>query len=139
MSDMFKLAQATLAAQPFSKLLGAELPVFGDGQAHIVVPLRPDLLQQHGFAHGGVVSYAADNAITFAAGTMLGNSVTAEYKINYVRPAIGEKLIARAQIINVSKRQAVCRCDVFVLKEGEEKLCATAMGSVTKVTSSKTD
>lgn len=137
MVDLFQIAKKILADQPFSVLLGAELSVFEVGRAEIVIPLRDDLRQQHGFAHGGVVSYAADNTITFAAGSILGNSVTAEYKINYVRPAVGEKLIARAEVITHTQRQAVCRCDVYAVKDGESKLCATALGSVAKVMTDK--
>lgn len=32
-------------------------------------PLRDEHLQQHGFVHGGVISYLADNALTFAGGS----------------------------------------------------------------------
>jgi len=88
--------------------------------------------QQHGFVHGGVVSYAADNALTYAGGTaMRVPVVTSEFKINYVRPAVGERLIARAHAVHHGKSQAVCRCDVFVLKDGVEKLCAVAQGTIT--------
>lgn len=137
MIDLFKIAEKTLAEQPFSVLLGAKLTVFEEKRAEIEIPLREELRQQHGFAHGGVVSYAADNTITFAAGSVLGNSVTAEYKINYMRPAIGEKLVARAEVLSHTTRQAVCRCDVYAVKDGESKLCATALGSVAKVMSDK--
>jgi uncharacterized protein (TIGR00369 family) len=64
-------------------LLGAHLTQLRQGEAELVIPITSDLLQQHGFVHGGVVSYAADNALTFAGGSVLGPAVvTAEYKIN---------------------------------------------------------
>ena len=90
--------------------------------------------QQFGFVHGGVISYAADNALTFAGGYALGpNIVTSEFKINYVRPAIGERLMARAEVVHAGRSQAVCRCDVFVLAGGEEKLCAVAQGTIVRL------
>lgn len=61
------LAQKVLEAQPFSVLIGARITRFEDGAATLEIPVHPDLLQQHGFLHGGVLSYAADNALTFAA------------------------------------------------------------------------
>jgi acyl-coenzyme A thioesterase PaaI-like protein len=64
--DLLALGRQVLASQPFSILLGAELAAFSEGHAEIRIPLRPEHQQQHGFAHGGVVSYAADNALTFA-------------------------------------------------------------------------
>lgn len=122
-----------LAEQPFSVLIGSALDRLEAGQAELSLTLRDDHLQQHGFAHGGVVSYLADNALTYAGGTVLGDSVTLEFKINYVRPAIGEKLIARARVKASGKSQAVCDCDVFAARDGAEKLCATAQGTIWKV------
>ncbi|MBK6866960.1 MAG: PaaI family thioesterase [Burkholderiales bacterium] len=126
-----QLGRAVLARQPFSVLIGAELAALSPGQCELHVPITEQLLQQHGFVHGGVLSYAADNALTYAGGTALRVPVvTSEFKINYVRPAQGERLIARAQAVHTSRSQAVCRCDVFVLKDGEEKLCAVAQGTI---------
>jgi uncharacterized protein (TIGR00369 family) len=133
MVDLTALARQVLSAQPFSVLVKTELGAIAPGRVELIVPIRPELLQQHGFAHGGVVSYAADNAITFAGGSMLGDSVTTEFKINYLRPAIGERLVARAEVVHAGKRQAVCRCDVFAGRGDDLKLCATAQGTVTKV------
>jgi uncharacterized protein (TIGR00369 family) len=126
------MGRDVLASQPFSVLIGAELTALSPGVCELALAVTPQVLQQHGFVHGGVVSYLADNALTYAGGTALRVPVvTAEFKINYVRPAIGERLVARAQAVHSGKSQAVCRCDVFVLKDGEEKLCAVAQGTIT--------
>ena len=132
--DMLDLGRKILASQPFSVLLGAELPDLSPGMAEIKVPIRPQLGQQHGFVHGGVISYAADNALTFAGGSILGPAVvTSEFKINYAKPAQGDFLLARATVLHHGRRQAVCRCDVFASDEGAEVLCATAQGTVAKL------
>lgn len=124
------LTRQALARQPFSVWLGAELTAFSPAGAELALAVRPEHLQQHGFVHG-VVSYLADNALTYAGGGALGPSVvSAEYNINYVRPARGERLIARAAVIGAGKRQAVCRCDVFAVTDGNETLCATAQGTI---------
>lgn len=123
-----------LAKQPFSVLLGAELAALSPGQVDLQLVLKPEHLQQNGFAHGGIVSYLADNALTYAGGTaMQVPVVTSEFKINYVRPAVGERLIARASAEAVSKTQAVCRCEVFAVKDGAEKLCALAQGTIVRL------
>ena len=124
-----------LAEQPFSRLLGAELKRLEPGGiCELELALRTELLQQNGFAHGGVVSYLADNALTYAGGAAAGvGVVTSEFKINYVRPAIGERLVARAEAVSVGKNQIVCRCDVFVRSGGDEKLCAVAQGTITRI------
>ena len=123
-----------LAAQPFSRLLGVEIGAVAPCRVELRLALRPELQQQHGFAHGGVLSYLADNALTFAGGTALASdALTSDYKINYLRPAVGELLIARAEAVNAGRTQAVCRCDVFAVKDGIEKLCAVAQGTIVKL------
>ncbi len=99
--------------------------------------LRGELLQQDGYVHGGVVSFLADNALTFAGGSVLGPRVlTQEYKINYLRPADGEKLSARASVVSVGRRHAVCRCDVFAAgANGNETLCAAVQGTIASIAS----
>jgi uncharacterized protein (TIGR00369 family) len=134
MKDLLEWGRSVLASQPFSVLLDAELVQFGGGKAELQLPICDKVKQQHGFVHGGVVSYAADNALTYAGGSVLGaNVVTSEFKINYLRPAQGERLIARATVIHAGKSQAVCRCDVFASNTGQEKLCATAQGTIARV------
>lgn len=129
--EFLAMGREVLAAQPFSRLIGAELAAFSRGHCELHVPIGESVKQQHGFVHGGVLSYAADNALTYAGGSALGVPVvTAEFKINYLRPAIGERLIARAEAVHTGKTQSVCRCDVFVLKDGAERLCAVAQGTI---------
>lgn len=132
-SALLTHGQAVLAQQPFSKLLDAQLEAFAPGRAHLSVPVTLALLQQHGFVHGGVLSYLADNALTFAGGSVLGDAVTAEFKINYLRPAKdADKLLAIATVVGSGKTQAVCRCDVFVVRGTEHTLCAAAQGTIRK-------
>jgi uncharacterized protein (TIGR00369 family) len=134
MDELLELGKQILASQPFSALVGAELTAFSVGQVELTISITPQLKQQHGFVHGGVISYAADNALTFAGGSVLGPAVvTSEYKINYLRPTIGTALIARAMVIYASKTQAVCRCEVFVMSEGKENMCAVSQGTITRI------
>jgi uncharacterized protein (TIGR00369 family) len=129
-----QMGREVLAQQAFSRLLGAELTALSPGKAQLELALTDQLKQQNGFAHGGVISYLADNALTYAGGTaMQVPVVTGEFKINYVRPGVGERLIARASAEVVSKSQAVCRCEVYALTDGEEKLCALAQGTIVKL------
>ncbi|WP_342630938.1 PaaI family thioesterase [Marinobacter alkaliphilus] len=135
MGELFEFGKQILAQQPFSVLLGTELKTFESGKAELSLIVKEELKQQHGFVHGGVVSYLADNALTYAGGSVLGDSVTSEYKINYLRPAIGERLIARARVLSSGKRQAVCQCEIVATDSGEERMIAVAQGTITKVAS----
>ncbi|MDH5822643.1 PaaI family thioesterase [Luteimonas sp. RD2P54] len=130
--SLFEFGRRVLREQPFSVLLGTTLELFEPGRAVLALRVRDELRQQHGFVHGGVVGYLADNALTYAGGSVLGDSVTSEYKINYLRPALGERLLARAEVLSSGKRQAVCRCEVFAAGGGEERLVAVAQGTIIK-------
>ena len=131
-SPEFQLAQEVFAGQPFTALVEAHLLRFEPGVAAIEVPHRPQLLQQHGFLHGGVVAYAIDNAITFAAGTVLGTSIlTAGISVVYLRPA-SSGIVATATVIGRTKRQAVVNCEVHCTDAaGTDILVATGQGTAT--------
>jgi len=130
---MLDFGKQVLKEQPFSVLLGAELTQFEEGKAELSLAIRDELTQNFGFVHGGVLSYLADNCITFSAASVLGKCVTSEYKINYVRPAIGETLIARSTVLSLGKKQATCECKVYVLSDNNEKLVAVALGTISKI------
>lgn len=125
------MGREVLSKQPFSVLLGAQVDALEPGRCELAIPIAEHHKQQHGFVHGGVLAYLADNALTYAGGTALRVPVlTGEFKINYVRPAIGERLVARATAVHVGKTQAVCRCDVFAVGQAGERLCAMAQGTI---------
>ncbi len=125
------MGREILSRQPFSILLGAQLNALEPGRCELQVTVAEHLQQQHGFVHGGVLSYLADNALTYAGGTALRVPVlTGEFKINFVRPADGDRLVARAEAVHVGRTQAVCRCEVFAGSAAGEKLCALAQGTI---------
>ncbi len=126
-------ARRILASQPMSVLMKAEILAFGNGEAEVAMPLQPEFLQQHGFAHGGAVGFLADVGMAFAAGSVLGDGVTLEYKINFIRPAKGQRLIGRAKVISAGRTQAVVACELFVVDGDASKLCAAAQGTMRKV------
>ncbi|MCP3100363.1 PaaI family thioesterase [Myxococcus sp. K15C18031901] len=132
MESFMELGNAVLAQQSFSQMMGTKLTRLTLSEAVLELPLREDMKQQHGFAHGGVLSYMADNALTFAGGIAMKGApvVTSEFKINYVRPAVGTRLIARARPVHVGRRQAVCQCDVFAVDSERETLVAVAQGTI---------
>src|SRR6266508_3896262 len=124
-----ELAREVLAGQPFSVLLGTRVTDYSPSGVTLELDARPDLLQQHGYLHGGVLSYLVDNAITFAAGAVLGpDIVTAAISVDYLRPAVAD-LSARAWVEYAGKARAVVRCDVTTRASEEAVLCAVGQGS----------
>ncbi len=127
-----RLEQA-LAHSTFAQLLGAELLDFEPGRVSLQVHSRPDLCQHHGYMHGAVVGFMIDSGCAWAAASMVGDVVTSEYKLNLLAPALGEKLICRAEVLKAGQRQAVCRADVFAVKDSQEKLVATGLATIARV------
>lgn len=102
------LARTILAAQPFSRLLGTEITAFGDGHAVLRLAIGDDHRQQFGLVHGGVHAYLADNALTFAAGSVLGPSVLTEtVSVTYLRAARNGVLEARAHVTEHGEERPV--------------------------------
>jgi uncharacterized protein (TIGR00369 family) len=136
----FAEAQDVLTAQPFSVLLGAELTAFEPGRAVLEVQIRAELLQQFGLVHGGVIAYLVDNAITFAAGTVLGRRVlTAGYSVELVAPTTGVRVVAESAVVRANRRRAACRAEVYsVDPDGARTLCAIGQGTVSAVSDSRT-
>lgn len=131
MTSLIEIGRAVLASQPFSALLGTEMTAYGENSVELRLAMTDAIRQQHGFAHGGVLAYLADNALTFAGGLAMGGGVlTADLKLNYIRPGVGQLLIARATAISAGKSQAVCRGEVFAVDHGMEKVCLFAQGMV---------
>jgi uncharacterized protein (TIGR00369 family) len=126
-----RLIRENVGRQGFMRLVGAELSELARGACTIEVERRPELLQQHGFFHGAVTAFLVDNATTIAAATSRGQpALTAEYKLNLLSPATGERLICRARVIKPGRQVAVVAADVFSLSDGVEKHTATALASI---------
>lgn len=117
--------------QGFMGHVGAELAELSRGTCTLAVDRRPELLQQHGLFHGGVTAFLVDNATTIAAATSRGQpALTAEYKLNLLSPASGDRLICRARVIKPGRQVAVVAADVFCVIDGKEKHTATALASI---------
>lgn len=130
-SSLEIVASQVLQRQPFSVFMGASIEMIDSGVCVLLLPIRQNHLQQDAIVHGGAICYLADNAITFAGGSSLGpRVVTSELKINYLRQAVGERLVAKAVTLHASSRQATCRCDVYAIDGDQEHWCATALGTV---------
>ena len=133
-TNLLAHGRGILSSQPFSASLGTQVEALVRGHAELSLEVSYSLLQQHGFVHGGVLAYLADNALTFAGGSVLGDSLTSEFKVNYLRPVRdATSLLAIADVTDSGARQAVCRCDVYFLKERERTLCAAAQGTIRRL------
>ncbi len=125
--------RASFARQKVMKTIGARLARVSPGEVEIELPFRDDLTQQHGFLHAGIVTTIVDSACGYAAlSLMAANSavLTIEYKVNFVSPATGKRIIARGRVTKPGRTVTVCAGDVFALDGGREKLVATMLATM---------
>ena len=124
----------SFAKQTIMGLIGAELSRVEPGLVEITLPYRPDLAQQHGYLHAGIVTTIADSACGYAAYTLMPPEtevLSVEFKVNLLRPAKGETFVAVAEVVKAGKRLTVVRADVFGMdQEGQRELIATMLGTM---------
>jgi len=109
-------------------------------EVHLVP--RPELTQQHGFVHGGVLATLVDTASGYAAFSLMpadAAPLTVEYKLNILRPGGGDKLVARARVVKPGRTLNVVRvvkpgrtlnvvqADCFNVRGGTEEMCVTSL------------
>ena len=51
--DIFNKVAKSFESQAFMKTIGAKLDSVDEGRVVISVELKPSMMQQHGFGHGG--------------------------------------------------------------------------------------
>jgi len=121
---------ASFARQGLMKTFGASLVRVERGEVELAMPWSEGVTQQHGFFHGGVVGALADSACGYAALSMVGEGeagLTAEYKINLLSPAKGERLIAVGRVLKPGRTLIVAQGDVFTETGGSRKAVATML------------
>ena len=73
------------------------------------------------------VSAIADSAAGYAALTLMATGVgvlTTEFKINFLAPAAGDRIVARARVIKAGRTLTVAQSEVYAEQAGQEKLIA---------------
>lgn len=119
--------EASFAKQSFMTTLGASLVLVAPGEVEIAMPVAGHICQQHGFVHAGAVSSIADSACGYAALSLMAPGVgvlTAEFKINLVAPAAGERLLAKGRVIKAGRTLTLAMAEVFAIRGDSQKLCA---------------
>ena len=121
--------------------LGARLVLAVDGEVHIELPFAAALSQQKGFLHAGATASIVDSACGYAALTKApagADVVTAEFKINLLRPAIGDRFLAIGRVVNAGRLMTVCSGEVRAFSgasgaEGAFKVVALMQATMVNV------
>ena len=128
--------RASFAKQGHMTAIGATIGPISRGSVEIALRPSPATSQQHGFVHGGIVSALADTAAGYSALSVMppGTGVlTVEFKINFVSPAIGDRIIARGRVLKPGRTLVLTQAEVFAETAGKEKLIAVLLGTMMAV------
>ena len=128
--------QESFARQGLMTTLGAKVVLVQDGEVHIELPFSTALTQQLGYMHAGAITSVLDSACGYAALTKAPldhEVVSAEFKINLVRPAIGERFIAIGKVQTAGKLLTVCTGEVRAISGPDELQKVVALMQATLV------
>jgi uncharacterized protein (TIGR00369 family) len=135
-SAIEKKVRASFAAQTAMTTVGATMTRLAYGEAEIELPAAAHIRQQQEFVHGGVVAMVLDSACGYAALTAMpaeSDVVSVEFKINFLRPALGERLIARGRVLRTGRSISVCQGEVYALRDGRQDMVAAMQATMAAV------
>ena len=113
--------------QAAMKLIGARLTRVEPGAVDITLPYRPDLSQQHGYLHAGMLSTIVDTAGGYAGYTLFpadSSVLTVEYKLNLLAPGEGEEFVAEGRVVKPGRTLCIVQGEVYAQSGGRRSLCA---------------
>lgn len=125
--------RASFARQGLMATLGATLEKVGPGAVEIALTPVPAISQQNGFVHAGAVSAIADSAAGYATLSLLPLDtavLTTEFKIHLIAPAVGDRIVARGEVVKAGKTLTVAQTKVFAESGGQEKLIALLVATM---------
>lgn len=113
--------------QKIMSLLGATLQKVQPGEVEIELARRDDLVQQHGFLHAGVLGTIADSAGGYAGYTLMpptSSVLTIEYKLHLLRPAVGDRFVARGKVKRAGRTITITELEVEAIDGKKRSICA---------------
>jgi len=127
--DYHRRVQEIFDSAPFVADLGIHVREIAPGRCETGLELRTKHHQQDGFAHAGVLATIADHTAGAAAATLVGPAETVlsvEFKINMLRPALGQALRCVATVLKAGRTLIVTEAEVHALDGHDSRLVSKA-------------
>ena len=125
-AETLTLLRAVNASAAFNRWCGFEVQHAAPGECELAMAWKPEAGQYSGFLHAGVVGALIDTACGYAAATQLGARLMAShFAVNCIRPAVGERFVAKARVVRAGKQQVFTQCELYAHDKGQAKLVAT--------------
>jgi len=119
--------RSSFARQGAMKLIGAQMLAVAPGYCEIAVNPRPEISQQHGYVHAGVIGAIVDTAGGYAGFSLFpedSSVLTVEFKLNLLAPATGDRLVAEGHVVKAGRTLAITRGEVHAEANGQRTLVA---------------
>ena len=117
--------------EPAVKLIDMTLDKLEPGFARVSITIKPDHLNFHGMAFGGIIVSLADHAFGYAANTLAYPSVASQFNIHFLEGAsLGDVLTAESTVVKNGRRISVSEVKIV---NSQGKLIATATGTTVPV------
>lgn len=132
-AERLAILDRVMSMPGFPKWADMRLAAAEPGKVSMVLAKRPELTQFFGHFHGGVVTALADQVAGACATSSMPDgkiAVTVEIKVNFLSPADGEEIIARAETLQAGSSIAVVKVEVATVKAGAERVCAFATATM---------
>lgn len=122
-----ELVEMVTSRPGYTRSVGTKVLIAEPGHVCLALDRRPDLLQFNGYFHGGVIAGLADHAAGGAVTTALPEgqiAITIDMHVNFLSPADGSSIVARARAVQVGKTVSVAKVDITTERDNGEQPCA---------------
>jgi uncharacterized protein (TIGR00369 family) len=129
-SDLKQTFEHITTARGFTKESGFRVRTLEEGFVALEVAPKEELVQFLGYVHAGVVTGLADHAAGACYASVLPEGktcLTIELKINFMKPAKGDMLVAEATALSRGSSVGVIRSDVYAETGDKREMVATAL------------
>jgi uncharacterized protein (TIGR00369 family) len=128
-----KIAEGFLRASNMATGLPAYLDIkvseMGPGRLVATMDVRDELLTPFSTLHGGVMAGLVDHVLGCVLYPLMQRgqwAATTEFKLNYLAPVRGGKLVAESTVVSLGRRTAVVRVEVT----NDDQLACVAQGTL---------
>ena len=129
-AEFRETVQASFDRQGLMRALGGRIRRIDPGSVEVELPYSAAVTQQHGYFHAAAVAAIADNAGGYAALTLMGRDeevLAAEFKINFLRPAVGDLLVADATVLRAGRSLVISQIEVTAPKGADSNVVAVML------------
>lgn len=123
----------SFAKSEILNLFGAKILLVKPGFFEMIISPKPFMLRSSGIFNGTTIAAMVDIAAGYATASLKPSGclfATVELKINYLSPAMGQLLKAKASVIKNGKRLSVVGTEIYSIDKNQETHVATSLVTI---------